>query len=269
MLALAGATFFVIPTTKQTQAQVGRVVSVCVNPTTGSVATPSATNTCPPNSTSQSFPASGLGVCVVPTGPSGFTVISPIMVNNQPLLSPPIPSNGVPSPSTKCLSSDDPPINIGDFKFFRSIPQYNPGGTNTTPGTNPGTTPNTNPKTPTGTNPGGSTTPPKQTQGDCEPGFHKVGSLLCIPNSPIGSNDSILGEKTIGGLAARIVKILLFFSGIVAVIMAIIGGYYVMTAGGNEAQATSGRKTLTNAIIGLAIIILSYIVIQAVISFVT
>ncbi len=51
--------------------------------------------------------------------------------------------------------------------------------------------------------------------------------------------------------------------------MAIIGGYQIMTAAGNETRAKDGRKTLTNALIGLAIVLLSYVIIQAVISFVT
>ena len=53
------------------------------------------------------------------------------------------------------------------------------------------------------------------------------------------------------------------------VIMIIIGGYYVMTAQGNDAQATTGKKTLINALIGLAITILAYLIVQVVINFIT
>jgi hypothetical protein len=49
--------------------------------------------------------------------------------------------------------------------------------------------------------------------------------------------------------------------------MIIIGGYQWMTARGNEAQVTNGRKTLINALIGLAIVILSFAVVQAVNTF--
>lgn len=109
---------------------------------------------------------------------------------------------------------------------------------------------------------------PPQVRGDCEEKFHKVGPL-CVPDSPFTDPNAPINSATGAGLAVKIIRIMLYFAGIVAVIMAIIGGYHIMTAQGNEAQATNGRKTLTNAIIGLALVILSYVIIQAVISFIT
>ncbi len=106
-------------------------------------------------------------------------------------------------------------------------------------------------------------------QGKCtDANFHQAGPL-CIPNNPFNNSNSILGEQSLGGLAAKVVKILLFFAGIVAVIMIIIGGYQIMTAAGNETQAKNGRKTLTNALIGLVIIILSYTIVTALVNFIT
>lgn len=183
------------------------------------------------------------------------------------LRAPSDPEIDVNSAGTECM------YNVGQqayslaFRPFSSVTsQYTPPGT-TPPGTTPpGTTPpgTTPPGTGTGTTP----KPVTQVRGDCEEGFHKVGPL-CVPNSPFTDPDAPVNSPDAGGLAVRLIKILLYFAGIVAVIMAIVGGYQIMTARGNETQATNGRKTLTNAIIGLIIVILSYVIVQAVINFVT
>jgi predicted small integral membrane protein len=88
-----------------------------------------------------------------------------------------------------------------------------------------------------------------------------------VPANPFSGNGGIAGNGTIAELATTIINILLGLSGIVAVVMIIIGGYQWMTARGNEAQVTNGRKTLINALIGLAIVILSFAVVQAVNTF--
>ena len=258
MLALVSAAFFLVPAKQEVQAQANRTINFCFNPSNGDVILPSTNAKCPSGASIINRPRTDVGICFgSASGNSPYTALPPnLNASGQPLLD---------STGTKCLAdpSDPNQSNIGTFRRFPTQ-TYNPGGT-TTPGTNPGTTPGGGTTTTPPINPGGD----KDTgTGGCENGFHKVGPL-CVPKSPFNNGEAITGETTAGGLAARIVRILLYFAGIVAVIMAIIGGYYVMTAGGNEAQATSGRKTLTNAIIGLAIIILSYIIIQAVISFVT
>ncbi len=160
-----------------------------------------------------------------------------------------------------------------DFKSFSSITaQYTPPGSGNGNGNGNGNNGNGNSGNGNSGNgngnSGGNTNNPPQVQGDCETGFHKVGPL-CVPDSPFTNKDALVNSADAPGLAVRIIRVLLYFAGIVAVIMSIIGGYRIMTAQGNEAQATSGRKTLTNAIIGLVIVILSYIIIQAVVNFIT
>jgi hypothetical protein len=116
-----------------------------------------------------------------------------------------------------------------------------------------------------------STTQPKGitagSQGSCPNGFTQKGPL-CVPNNPFSGNRGIAGQGTLAGVVTQIISILLGMAGIVAVIFIIIGGYYYMTAGGNEAQAANGRKTLVNALIGLAIVVLSYLIVQIVTSFI-
>ncbi len=51
---------------------------------------------------------------------------------------------------------------------------------------------------------------------------------------------------------------LLVFAGIVALILIIISGFKFVTSGGDPKQAEGARKTLTYAIIGLILILLSF-----------
>ena len=53
----------------------------------------------------------------------------------------------------------------------------------------------------------------------------------------------------------------------IAVLMLIIGGFLYMTAGGNTEQAQKGQKTVVNALIGIVIVVLSYVVVAAVSNF--
>jgi hypothetical protein len=53
-------------------------------------------------------------------------------------------------------------------------------------------------------------------------------------------------------------------AGLLAVFFIIIGGYQYMFSGANEELATKGKHTLTNALIGLIIIILSYVMVTIV-----
>jgi amino acid transporter len=50
----------------------------------------------------------------------------------------------------------------------------------------------------------------------------------------------------------------------VAVIFLIIGGYRYIASGGNEESAEKGKKSVVNALIGIVIIILSYVIVNVV-----
>src|SRR5665213_92046 len=84
---------------------------------------------------------------------------------------------------------------------------------------------------------------------------------LCIPNSPFGNTSSIAGSSTITDLATKILKALLFLSGIISVIVIIVGGFWYITSAGNAEQAEKGQRALTNAIIGLVVVILAYAIV--------
>lgn len=124
----------------------------------------------------------------------------------------------------------------------------------------------------TGTGTGGTTTTPQGPQG--------------LPNEQIDSEVKIIGgqnydlslgelfnpfsEKlTVAGVIVRVINILLVFSGMIAVIYIIIGGFQMVTAGGNESTVTKGKQTLTYAVAGLIVSILSFsivAIIQSIIS---
>ena len=67
---------------------------------------------------------------------------------------------------------------------------------------------------------------------------------------------------TITDLAGTVItNILLPVAGLIAVLFLIIGGYQYITSAGNEELAERGKHTLQNAIIGLLVIILSYVIV--------
>ena len=68
----------------------------------------------------------------------------------------------------------------------------------------------------------------------------------------------------IPGLLHEVILFILGLAGLVAVLFIIIGGYQYIMSGANEGLAKKGKTTLTNAVIGLIIIILSYTVISIV-----
>ncbi len=265
MLALFSMALFVVPAPKEAEAQSGatrNTIVVCFNGAGGAVTFTDSIANCPTGTYKQAlvYQRAEAGVCVYKT--------------NNP--DPEEPTHVIKGPGTSKYSVDDKGNRIdkvcksdtgtttGTFTSFppvTTITPINPG-----PGT--GTNPNTKPPvTPGGTiTPGGSSTPDVPC-GDSD-GFRKLGPL-CVPNNPFSKDSIAGGDLTATSLAIRIIRILLYFAAIVSVIMIIIGGYYVMTAQGNESQASTGKKTLINALIGLGITILAYLIVQVVVNFIT
>ncbi len=91
----------------------------------------------------------------------------------------------------------------------------------------------------------------------------------------MGLNNSFLGEvknqedafvkktgfntsASIGDVMAVVIQAFLSLLGIIFVVLILIAGYNWMTAGGEEEKIRKAKDTIKKAIIGLAIIILSY-----------
>jgi hypothetical protein len=60
----------------------------------------------------------------------------------------------------------------------------------------------------------------------------------------------------------KILSFLLLLAGIVAFLFVLYGGFLYLTAGGDAARAETGRKYITNAIIGIILIFISYSVVR-------
>ncbi|HEX5430009.1 MAG TPA: hypothetical protein VFX17_02960 [Patescibacteria group bacterium] len=99
------------------------------------------------------------------------------------------------------------------------------------------------------------------------------GIAFAAASQIINSNDNpggilptgIFGHQaTIGGTILGIIQILLGIVGLISVAMIIYGGFRYTTAGGNDEVTKSAKKTIINAIIGLVIVILSYVIVTIV-----
>jgi hypothetical protein len=67
-------------------------------------------------------------------------------------------------------------------------------------------------------------------------------------------------------LAVNIVKFLMTFLGIIAVVIILYGGFMWMTAAGNEDRVGKAKSIIVAGAIGLAVIISAYVIVNFVIS---
>ena len=77
------------------------------------------------------------------------------------------------------------------------------------------------------------------------------------------------GGRDIKTLLVDIVRYLLSFLGIIAVVVIMYAGWLWMTSGGNQNQLEKAKKTLINAVAGLIIIILSFVIVTWVANWIT
>jgi hypothetical protein len=83
---------------------------------------------------------------------------------------------------------------------------------------------------------------------------------------PGGTNLSggITNETTLTGFILRVINIALALAGLIAVLFLIIGGFRYITAGGNSEYSDQAKKIILNAVIGIIVIILSFVVVRVV-----
>jgi len=70
------------------------------------------------------------------------------------------------------------------------------------------------------------------------------------------------GEITLQAVIARIINIAMMAAGLVAVIFLIIGGFRYVTSGGNAEAIEGAKATILNAIIGLIVIFISFLLVN-------
>jgi len=99
---------------------------------------------------------------------------------------------------------------------------------------------------------------------DVNSGLNQIGGQIGASGGGFfNSRDSVVT------LIGKVIKLLLFVSGAVAVLFVVIGGFMYITSAGNEEQASKGRKTVTYAIVGVVITILAYVIISVVVNLVS
>ena len=81
-----------------------------------------------------------------------------------------------------------------------------------------------------------------------------------------GKVKDVKDPNSFEGLGVFIIQGILAIVGVLALVFLVIGGVRYITAGDDSEAAEGGKKTVTNAIIGLVIVILSYVVIAVVVN---
>lgn len=82
---------------------------------------------------------------------------------------------------------------------------------------------------------------------------------ICVPKTCSGG---VCSTTRFADLVSRVVLILLTVSGLVAVVLIIIGGFQMILSRGNEESAKKGKQTLTYAVIGLVVVIMSFAIVS-------
>ncbi len=75
------------------------------------------------------------------------------------------------------------------------------------------------------------------------------------------SDRNALDINIIFQLAANLIRILLWISGVAAVAIFIIAGIMYMTSSGDPARTAKAKSTITNAVIGLVLVMSAYSII--------
>lgn len=97
---------------------------------------------------------------------------------------------------------------------------------------------------------------------DCQPGQGGVAGGVGCAGQGTGQPPALFGSE---GVFTKVINFLLFFVGVVSVIMIIYGGIQYTTSAGDSGKVTSAKNTILYAIVGLIVSILAY----AIVNFVT
>ncbi len=90
---------------------------------------------------------------------------------------------------------------------------------------------------------------------------------VALAQLPVGLGDTPglrKGETSVNQLLTTVINWMLGIAFGIAVLFLIIGGFWYITSAGNEETAEKGKNTAINAIIGIVIIVLSFVIVQVV-----
>lgn len=77
--------------------------------------------------------------------------------------------------------------------------------------------------------------------------------LHILGNTGVVTTDSIPGNLTLAGIARNVLQFLLSIVGTLSIIGTVVGGFFYMTAYGDEKRAETGKKIITASLIGIAV----------------
>ena len=98
-----------------------------------------------------------------------------------------------------------------------------------------------------------------QNTGTTKTGLGQWEDKLKNAGGPAGYDTQTENEETpLLEMIGKIIKYILSFLGVIFLILMIYGGFLWMTAHGNEEQVKKAKALITNATIGLAIILAAY-----------
>ena|SRR3989338_350486 len=103
---------------------------------------------------------------------------------------------------------------------------------------------------------------PGELEDNCDPSISKWENGKCVIINP--AEGSLVEFRTFQDLLKRILQILLAFAAAIALIFLVIGGFQYVMARGNEEATEKAKKTITGAVIGLALIIMSFAIVTIV-----
>lgn len=93
-----------------------------------------------------------------------------------------------------------------------------------------------------------------------------VASYAALPNFNCSDINGVScnNGQTVSGLIKLVINWALALAGLIAVLFLIVGGFWYITSAGDTEQAEKGKGTVLNAIIGIIIIVLSWIIVNVV-----
>lgn len=91
----------------------------------------------------------------------------------------------------------------------------------------------------------------------------KAYAASSLPSNFPNLNDFIISsDVSLTQVIRNVLSWVLLLGGAIAVIYLVYGGILYITAGGDAEKATKGRTAIVNAIIGIIIIALAYVIVQ-------
>ena len=88
-----------------------------------------------------------------------------------------------------------------------------------------------------------------------------VAAQFTVPDS---GGTGLPNDSSARGFIVRVINIALALAGLIAVFFLILGGFRYVTSLGNEEAAGQAKKIILNAIIGIVIIILSFVIVRVI-----